>query len=100
MPVIIGERATTQIELFFVGFGDDIYMEPTPPDHPSRLAVLDRGQGGYSVCIEVRICGDVAEIGFTDSTGFRMEWMGPADNYAGAIGESMAMGCCSLFVYQ
>lgn len=52
------------------------------------------------MCIEVKIRGDVTDIEFTDSTGFRMEWMGPADDYAGTIGESMAMGCCSLFVYQ
>ena len=45
MPVIIGERAAAQIELFFVGFGEDIYMDPTPltTRHVLRFWIVVKG---------------------------------------------------------
>lgn len=45
MPVIIGERAAAQIKLFFVGFGEDIYMEPTPltTRHVLRFWIVVKG---------------------------------------------------------
>ncbi|MDB2276592.1 hypothetical protein PM022_19125, partial [Halorubrum ezzemoulense] len=49
MPVIIGERAAAQIELFFVGFGEDIYMEPTPLTTRHVLRFWSVVKGVFSV---------------------------------------------------